>query len=340
MLDLLSKLDVHCKLNSVIIHEIMLEKIHKIFIIPVTYTGYRLDRALSMLLPEYSRTQILHWLKAGKILVNNQHPIKPGAKLKGEETISIEIDPPARKEEWIPQAIPLSIVYEDDDLLVINKPVGMVVHPGTGNQNHTLLNALLHYVPHLHHLPRAGIIHRLDKDTSGLLMVAKTAAAFKYLSEQLKQRNIVREYKAVVYGHLISGGTVNAPIARHPLQRKRMSVIETGKTAVTHYRVIEKYRAHTLLKLRLETGRTHQIRVHMSHIYHPIVGDITYGGRVKLSKGMTPHTIETLRSFKRQALHAYSIGLTHPHSRKWLQIEIPLPEDMTYLIKVLREDIC
>jgi 23S rRNA pseudouridine1911/1915/1917 synthase len=318
----------------------MLEKIHKIFIIPVTYAGFRLDRALSILLSEYSRTQILHWLKAGKVLINNHPPIKPGLKLKGEETISIEIESPARKEEWIPQAIPLSIAYEDDDLLIINKPVGMVVHPGAGNQNHTLLNALLHYAPHLHILPRAGIIHRLDKDTSGLLMVAKTPAAFKYLSEELKQRNIVREYKAVVYGCLLSGGTVNAPIARHPLQRKRMSIIETGKAAVTHYRVIEKYRAHTLLKLRLETGRTHQIRVHMSHVHHPIVGDMTYGGRVKLSKGMHAHTIETLRGFQRQALHAFSIGLTHPHTKQWLQVDSPLPEDMTNLIKVLREDAC
>jgi 23S rRNA pseudouridine1911/1915/1917 synthase len=305
-------------------------------IIPETHSNERLDQALAKLLPEYSRTQIQEWIDAGLVLVNGVI-IKAKTRVKGYETVSIEaaIKP---QPQWVAQAIPLPIVYEDETLIVINKPVGMVVHPGTGNADRTLLNALLHHAPSLQELPRAGIVHRLDKDTSGLLVIAKTSAALKSLSHQLKKRTILREYQAIVYGILISGGTVDAAIDRHPIHRKRMSVIETGKTAITHYRIAEKYRAHTRLKIQLETGRTHQIRVHLSHIRHPIIGDPTYGGRVQLAKGTTAELTHALRNFKRQALHAFALGLIHPESQAYVRWEIDLPDDMKQLIKVLSED--
>ncbi len=306
-------------------------------IIPHSSLHERLDQALAKLLPEYSRTQIQAWIEAGTVRVNGQ-PVKAKMKVKGGEIIDIEaIAKP--QPQWEAQDIPLSIVYEDDALMVINKPAGLVVHPGAGNADQTLLNALLHHTPSLQSLPRAGILHRLDKDTSGLLVIAKTAVALKALSHQLKKRTLLREYQAIVNGKLISGGSIEAPIGRHPLQRKRMAVIETGKPAVTHYRIAEKYRTHTRLTLRLETGRTHQIRVHLAHIHHPIIGDTTYGGRLQLTKGMTPELIETLRQFKRQALHAYALGLTHPVTQEFMRWEAELPEDMKQLIHVLREDM-
>lgn len=314
----------------------MLDKIHHTLIISEAHANERLDQALAKLLPEYSRTQIQDWISAGMVLVDNK-PAKAKMKIKGGETIQIEATPKAQP-QWTAQEIPLSIVYEDEALIVINKPVGLVVHPGTGNADRTLLNALLHHIPSLQMLPRAGILHRLDKDTSGLLVIAKTPAALKELSHQLKKRSLLREYQAIVYGTMISGGMVEAPIGRHPLQRKRMAVVETGKPAVTHYRIAEKYRALTRLKVRLETGRTHQIRVHMAYIHHPLVGDMTYGGRVQLSKGMTPELIEALRQFKRQALHAYGLGLTHPLTHEFMRWEIDLPEDIKRLIQLLRDD--
>lgn len=313
----------------------MTDKIQQI-IIPDSHANERLDQALAKLLPAYSRTQIQDWLESGAILVDGL-TAKGKTRVKGGENVSIEaiIKP---QTQWEAQDIPLSIEYEDEELIIINKPVGLVVHPGAGNADHTLLNALLHHAPQLKLLPRAGIIHRLDKDTSGLLVIAKTAAAFKDLTHQMKKRAIEREYQAIVYGNLISGGTVDVPIGRHPLQRKRMAVMDTGRTAITHYRVAEKYRTHTRLKIQLETGRTHQIRVHLSHIHHPIVGDSTYGGRVQLSKGMSPELIEALRTFKRQALHAFALGLTHPVTKEFMRFEIELPDDMQHLIKLLRED--
>src|SRR3990167_4100389 len=214
----------------------------------------------------------------------------------------------------------------------------MVVHPGAGNKDQTLLNALLFHDPQLQALPRAGILHRLDKDTTGLLIIAKTLGSLKKLSIQLKKHTIVREYQGVVYGRIISGNTIDAPIGRHPTQRTHMAVIETAKAAVTHYRVIERFRAHTLLKIRLETGRTHQIRVHMAHVRHPIVGDTTYGGRIQFAKGSHPALIQTLRQFKRQALHAYAIELTHPALHKVMRWQADLPHDMQELIQQLRED--
>ncbi len=304
--------------------------------IPHELAGTRLDAALAKLLPTYSRSQIQEAIASGSVLINSQME-KGKHKLKGGETVNVSITLKAQP-IYAAQNIPLDIVYEDDAVILINKPVGLVVHPGAGNGDRTLLNALLHHAPALKDLPRAGILHRLDKDTSGLLIIAKTYAALKHLSAQLKHRTLVREYQAIVYGTMISGGTIDAPIDRHHLQRKRMSVSETGKTAVTHYRIAEKYRAHTRLTVRLETGRTHQIRVHMTHIRHPLIGDATYGGRVQLSKGISAELIQLIRSFKRQALHAFALGFTHPTSEEAMRFELPLPDDMAQLILALRED--
>jgi 23S rRNA pseudouridine1911/1915/1917 synthase len=314
----------------------MLDKINLTFIIPDQHVHERLDQALAKLMPDYSRTQIKLWLESGAILVNN-HPAKGKIKVKGGETIVVAA---TLKEQpaWQAEALPLNIVHEDEALIILNKPAGLVVHPGAGNANHTLLNALIYHVPALQQLPRAGILHRLDKDTSGLLVIAKTPAALRNLSQQLKKRLIEREYQAIAAGTIISGGRIEAPIARHPIHRKRMAVIETGKEAITHYRVMEKYRAHTRLSVKLETGRTHQIRVHLAYIHHAIVGDATYGSRVQLPKGITPALMQTLRQFKRQALHAFALGLTHPVTGEFIRWEAQLPTDMDELITVLRTD--
>ena len=313
------------------------KKNHHHLVIPEEHAHERLDQVLAKLLPEYSRTQIKDWIDAGTVWLNGKS-VKGKLRVKGGETIVIEgvVKP---QPQWQAQKIPLSIVFEDDDLLIINKPVGLVVHPGTGNPDNTLLNALLHHAPVLQELPRAGILHRLDKDTSGLLLVAKTTHALKHLSHQLKKRTIGREYQAIVSGKLISGGTIDAPIDRHHLQRKRMAVVDTGKPSVTHYRVMEKYRAHTRLRVQLETGRTHQIRVHMAYIRHPIIGDAVYGARLQQTKGMTPELIQTLRRFKRQALHAFALSFEHPTTHGPMHFEIDLPDDMKQLIADLQEDV-
>lgn len=304
--------------------------------VPSISAPTRLDQILANLLPKYSRTQIHKWIEAGFVIVNGSLP-KAKTKVKTGDIIVLDVTL-SKPPDWPAQPIPLNILFEDDALIIVNKPAGLVVHPGAGNVDQTLLNALVHHAPDLKNLPRAGIIHRIDKDTSGLLVIAKTPLALKNISRQLKERAIVREYQAIVYGRIISGGTISAPIGRHPLQRKRMAVVENAKPATTHYRVVEKYRAHTRLKIKLETGRTHQIRVHMAHIHHPIVGDPTYGGRLKVAKNMSAECIEALRGFKRQALHAYALGLMHPISGKWLQFEIALPDDMKELIDLLRKD--
>lgn len=305
--------------------------------IPDELVNERLDQALAKLLPEYSRTQLKQWIESDQVTLNGVS-VKAKTRVKGGDLITVH--PVLRPEPaWQAQNIPLNIVHEDEAVIIINKPAGLVVHPGAGNANSTLLNALLHHAPDLKALPRAGILHRLDKDTSGLLIIAKTPEALKHLSQQLKNRTLSREYQTIVYGQLISGGKVDAPIDRHPMQRKRMAVVDTGKHAVTHYRVMEKYRSLTRLKVKLETGRTHQIRVHMSHIRHPIAGDVLYGGRVLLSKGMSEDLILSLRKFKRQALHAFAVGFTHPVSEEWVSFEADIPEDMQQLIAVLREDV-
>lgn len=313
-----------------------MSNITKSFFIPDNLAGLRLDQALAKLLPDYSRTQIQEWIKAGSILVDEEQA-KPRAVVLGGETINIQAELKSQP-YFKPQAIALDIIYEDEDLLVINKPAGMVVHPGAGNLENTLLNALLNHAPELQHLPRAGIIHRLDKNTTGLLVIAKTPAALTHLTKQMKARTIHRIYQAVVNGILLSGGTVDQPLGRHPVARKRMAIIDTGKEAVTHYRIMERYRAHTRLKIQLETGRTHQIRVHMAHIHHPVLGDPTYGGRLQLPKGATLPLIDTLRQFKRQALHAVELRFVHPKTQEELVFTAPLPEDMQKLIAVLKKD--
>lgn len=303
--------------------------------IPKEYAHERLDVVLAKLLPDFSRTEIKSWILKGLVLLD-ESPLKAKTKLKGDEILSIVIPVKEQQPTWIAQDIPVNIVYEDEALLIINKPAGLVVHPGAGNKDQTLLNALLHHAKELNTLPRAGIVHRLDKNTSGLLIIAKTKAALKHITHQLKKRQLVREYQAIVYGKMISGGTVNAPIARNPFERKRMAVCDTGKPAITHYRILKKYPFHTHLLVRLETGRTHQIRVHMSHIHHPLVGDSTYGGRVKLSKGMNAHLISALRQFKRQALHAYALEFIHPLTDKTMRFEVELPNDIHELIEALK----
>jgi 23S rRNA pseudouridine1911/1915/1917 synthase len=314
----------------------MNEEIHHTIIIPEPLAGLRLDQALARLLPEYSRSQIQDWIKNNKITLNGKVPRVRDTVAGGEEVI---IQAELKQQPiWAAESIALDIIYEDEAFLIINKPIGMVVHPAAGNLSSTLLNALLHHAPDLQKLPRAGIIHRLDKDTSGLLVIAKTPAAYMSLSKQLRERTMTRIYQAIVCKTMTSGGMVDEPIARHPIQRKRMAVIETGKAAVTHYRVMDHFRAHTRLKIKLETGRTHQIRVHMAHIHHPLLGDQVYGSRLQLPKGATPELVQLLRQFKRQALHAFELSFIHPTSDEQVTFNASLPEDLQQLIKVLKED--
>jgi 23S rRNA pseudouridine1911/1915/1917 synthase len=305
-------------------------------VLPDDAAGLRLDQALARLLPQHSRASLQLWIRAERVQVEGRLP-RASAKVRGGERVEIVI-PQAPAGDWAAQAIPLDIVYEDDDLLVINKPAGLVVHPGAGNPEGTMLNALLHHAPTLNKLARAGIVHRLDKETSGLLVVAKTEHTRLDLIEQLKARTLKREYLALVQGLLVAGGTVDAPIGRHSQVRTRMTVNEGGRPAVSHYRIEKKYRAHTLLRVKLESGRTHQIRVHMAHLKHPLVGDPVYGGRLHLPKGASPALIAALQGFKRQALHAARLGLVHPVSGKEMEWEAPMPDDMRALLKVLEKD--
>jgi len=304
--------------------------------IPDELAGVRLDQALASLFPDYSRARLQGWIRAGQVRLDTRVP-RPRDRVAGGELVAIEAELEAH-DNWEAQPIHLEIVYEDEGILVINKPAGLVVHPAAGNYDGTLVNALLHYAPELALLPRAGLVHRLDKDTSGLLVVARTLPAHTRLVEQLQARAMGREYEAVCSGVLTAGGTVEAPIGRHPVQRKRMAVVPGGKPAVTHYRVVERFRAHTRLRVRLETGRTHQIRVHMAHVHHPLLGDPVYGGRLALPKGATPALVDTLRSFRRQALHAWRLQLTHPITGEEMAWEAPLPEDLEQLLEVLRQD--
>ncbi|MEJ2508575.1 MAG: 23S rRNA pseudouridine(1911/1915/1917) synthase RluD [Gammaproteobacteria bacterium] len=304
--------------------------------IPEELAGQRLDQALAELFSEYSRARLQQWIRDGQVRVNAER-WRSKDKVRGGERVEIEARV-APREDWQAEALPLDIVYEDEALLVVDKPAGLVVHPAAGNRAGTLLNALLHYAPDLAHIPRAGIVHRLDKDTSGLMVVARTLTAQKELVAQLQARSVTREYECVVVGVLTAGGTVDAPIGRHPVQRKRMAVVAGGKPAVTHYRVLERFRGHSHLRVRLETGRTHQIRVHLAHVRHPLVGDPVYGGRLRLPAGASDPLIACLRGFKRQALHAARLALLHPVSGQSVQWESALPADMAELLAVLRED--
>jgi 23S rRNA pseudouridine1911/1915/1917 synthase len=311
-------------------------KIERTLIIPDSLAGTRLDQALAKLLPDFSRTQIQSWIKNSEITLAGQ-PVRPRQSVAGGEEITLNATLKPQP-QWEAEQGDLNIIYEDEALLIVNKPASLVVHPGAGHLSNTLLNVLLHHAPELRELPRAGILHRLDKDTSGLLVVAKTRQSLAKLNKQLKARSMSRVYQAIVTGTLASGGVIEQPIGRHPVKRKRMAVIENGRPAVTHYRVMEKYRAHVRLKIQLETGRTHQIRVHMAYIHHPLLGDPVYNGRLQLPKGATPELIQQLRQFKRQALHASELGFIHPITQKPVSWQAPLPEDMQILIEVLRRD--
>ncbi len=304
--------------------------------IPATCAGMRLDQVLADMLPAYSRNRLQRWLKTGQLRVDGQIR-RPRAAVAGGETVSGELVLETETTA-LPQSISLDIRYEDADLLIVDKPAGLVTHPAAGNRDGTLVNALLHHYPELANLPRAGLVHRLDKDTTGLLVVARSLRAHTALVEQLQTRRIEREYLAVVNGLPVAGGTVDASIGRHPVDRQRMAVTTRGKPAVTHYRVLRRFRAHTLLRVRLETGRTHQIRVHMAHIRLPLLGDPVYGGRPRLPPLASPRCIEAIQNLRRQALHAERLALTHPVTGERLEWRAEIPADLAELLAVLRED--
>ncbi len=299
--------------------------------------GLRLDQVLADLFPEYSRSKLKTWIQEGNVSVNGEVITVPRHKMQMDElvTVQAEMDVQVTSEA---QDIALNIVYEDENILVINKPADLVVHPGAGNPSGTVLNALLNHCPDIDKVPRAGIVHRLDKDTTGLMVVAKTIPAQTHLVDQLQRREMSREYEAIALGTMVAGGIVDAPIGRHATKRTHMAVREMGKPAVTHFRVIEKFRAYTHLRLKLETGRTHQIRVHMAHIKHPLLGDQVYGGRPRLPKGASEEFIAALRGFQRQALHAAQLSLFHPETEEWMTWKAPLPQDMQDLLKAVKKD--
>jgi len=308
-------------------------------VVPLSAAGRRFDQALAEMFPDYSRSRLTTWIKAGAVTLDGA-PAAPRQLLKGGEHVRLEAELETEVTS-APEAIDLDIVHEDEHLLVLNKPAGLVVHPGAGNPAGTLLNALLHHAPKLAELPRAGIVHRLDKDTSGLMVVAKTLATHTALVDMLSRHDVERQYEAIVLGTLIAGGTVDAPIGRHHSDRLRQAVRdeEDGKHAITHYRLRERFRSHMLIQCNLETGRTHQIRVHMAHIGHPLVGDPLYGGSLKLPKRATPELITALRSFRRQALHAERLSFEHPVTGETMSFDAKRPDDIDALIATMRDDL-
>ena len=305
-------------------------------VIPDAQAGQRLDQALAALLPEYSRSRLKTWIESGEIRVDGavrrpKEKVFGGESVEVRATLALEVAAEA-------QPIPVEVVHEDRHVFVVNKPAGLVVHPGAGNPDQTLQNAMLALDAKLAELPRAGIVHRLDKDTSGLLIIARTLPAHTALVRMLEERAIHREYEAICKGVMTAGGTVDAPIDRHPVERVKMAVRGGGRDAVTHYRVIQRYRAHTHVRVQLETGRTHQIRVHLAHIGYPLVGDRVYGGRLTMPKGATEELRAALGAFPRQALHAARLQLEHPITARPLECRAPLPEDMVELLAVLARD--
>lgn len=304
-------------------------------VIPVESNGLRLDHALAKLFPDYSRARIQKWIKSGDATVNGRIMRSKDIVAGGEEVLlNIELQDEVSLE---PEDIPLNIVFEDETLLVINKPVGLIVHPGAGNPSGTMANALLHHLPQIRSVPRVGIVHRLDKDTTGLLVVAKDLKTHTHLVGQLQKRTVYRKYIALVYGELISGGTVDEPIGRHSVDRKKMAVKPSmGRPAVTHYRIRKKYKGFTLLDVRLETGRTHQIRVHLSHIKFPIIGDLVYGRKMNAGKNST---LQALSDFPRQALHAAELSFIHPDKQTEVAFTAAVPADFQELIDVLENDL-
>lgn len=305
--------------------------------VPEELRGSRLDQAAAQLFPDYSRARLQQWIKSGELTVDGAQK-KPREKLLAGEQLRVNAEV-EDEERWEPEAIALNIVYEDESILVLNKPAGLVVHPAAGHAAGTLLNALLAHVPDIASVPRAGIVHRLDKETSGLMVVAKSLAAQNHLVSQLQARSVSREYEAIVMGPMTGGGTVTADIGRHPQQRKKMAVVSHGgKEAITHYRLIQRFTHHTHVRCMLETGRTHQIRVHMAHIKHPLVGDPVYGGRPRIPKGASQELIDSLRQFGRQALHARRLTLVHPGSGEAVSWESDLPQDMQHLLALLKAE--
>ncbi|HBO1013510.1 TPA: 23S rRNA pseudouridine(1911/1915/1917) synthase RluD [Pseudomonas aeruginosa] len=304
--------------------------------VPFELGGQRLDQIAAQLFPEHSRSRLAGWIKDGRLTVDGA-VLRPRDIVHSGAQLVLEAEQEAQG-EWLAQDIELEIVYEDEDILVIDKPAGLVVHPAAGHQDGTLLNALLYHVPDIANVPRAGIVHRLDKDTTGLMVVAKTLEAHTKLVAQLQARSVSRIYEAIVIGVITSGGTIDAPIGRHGVQRQKMAVVDAGKVAVSHYRVLERFRAHTHTRVKLETGRTHQIRVHMSHIGYPLVGDPVYGGRFRIPPVASQTLVQTLREFPRQALHARFLELDHPATGVRMKWESPLPEDFLWLLSLLRQD--
>jgi 23S rRNA pseudouridine1911/1915/1917 synthase len=315
----------------------MKERISRVGEVPQDAAGRRLDQVAALLFPEYSRARLQRWIREGALTVDGalraaRAPVHAG------ERLSLEAEQ-VPEGAWRPTPMWLEILYEDDDLLVIDKPPGLVVHPAAGHADDTLLNGLLAHCPGLAEVPRAGIVHRLDRDTSGVMVVARTLTAQSRLVAALQAREVNREYRAIVNGVLVAGGTVDRPIGRHPRDRQRMAVlVNGGKQAVTHFRVLDRYRAHSLLSVRLETGRTHQIRVHMAEIGHPVAGDPVYGGRVRLPRAASSELTAALRTLGRQALHALRLRFVHPASGAEVEFEAPLPADLRRLIAALEED--
>ncbi|HCF7151973.1 TPA: 23S rRNA pseudouridine(1911/1915/1917) synthase RluD [Pseudomonas aeruginosa] len=304
--------------------------------VPFELGGQRLDQIAAQLFPEHSRSRLAGWIKDGRLTVDGA-VLRPRDIVHSGAQLVLEAEQEAQG-EWLAQDIELEIVYEDEHILVIDKPAGLVVHPAAGHQDGTLLNALLYHVPDIANVPRAGIVHRLDKDTTGLMVVAKTLEAHTKLVAQLQARSVSRIYEAIVIGVITSGGTIDAPIGRHGVQRQKMAVVDAGKVAVSHYRVLERFRAHTHTRVKLETGRTHQIRVHMSHIGYSLVGDPVYGGRFRIPPVASQTLVQTLREFPRQALHARFLELDHPATGVRMKWESPLPEDFLWLLSLLRQD--
>lgn len=314
---------------------------HQQLTVPRELHGQRIDVVLAELMPEFSRSQLSTWLKQGKITVR-ERLLKPKEKIAEGELIDIAIDFSAlesKVENCQPENIPLSIVFEDEEFLIINKPTGLIVHPGAGNPAHTLVNALLYHEPSLHQLPRAGIVHRLDKETTGLLVVAKTLTSHTHLVRQMQERLIERRYITLVQGHVIAGGEIDTNYGRHPRNRLKMAVCGNGRQAITHYSVRKQYQYFTLLDVQLLTGRTHQIRVHMAHINHPVIGDPLYGGRMRYPTDASHELISLLQQFKRQALHAKTLSFLHPVTEKLMTFEAPLPTDFELLLTALDDYI-
>ena len=301
-----------------------------------TFLGQRIDQVAALIWNDYSREKLKQWLKDGHLLVDG-NTVKPKYKCEGTELLTLNVELEAQTTSQ-PENIPLNIVYEDDDIIIINKPVGMVVHPGAGNSSGTLVNALLYHYPKSSELARAGLVHRIDKDTSGLLVVAKNLEAQFSLSKQLAKKTVYRVYDLVVYGTIIAGGTIDEPIKRHPVDRVKMTVLPGGKDAVTHYNIKERFQHFTRVQARLETGRTHQIRVHFSYIGHGLVGDQVYMPRVRVPAGASEELNDELRGFKRQALHAVQLGLKHPRTGEEMMFDAPWPDDFTALVNILRAE--